>query len=101
MIDSHLSITCVLLFCFLQCFAERQANGEVEQDLLDTQVNPAVFEIAGHMIMKRKEDYETLTEERAEQLLAAVSLSQEAFAQVKALCLKAAEGAATACTAPQ
>lgn len=59
--------------------------GEVSPDLLDTQVNPAVWEISGHMVLKRKEDYEQAAEENAWRLLAEVSLSEERFQEVKAL----------------
>jgi hypothetical protein len=32
--------------------------GQVPAAQLDTGVNPAVFEIAGHMVLKRAQDYE-------------------------------------------
>jgi GDP-L-galactose phosphorylase len=67
----------------MQCFAERQARGEVEQEILDTQVNPAVWEISGHIVLKRRLDYESATEESAWRLLAEVSLTQERFDEVK------------------
>lgn len=58
-------------------------------ELLDTQVNPAVWEISGHMVLKRKEDYEGATEENAWRLLAEVSLSEERLEEVKELILEA------------
>lgn len=67
----------------MQCYAEKQALGEVNQELLDTQVNPAVWEISGHMVLKRKEDYEEATEDYAWRLLAEVSLSEDRFQEVK------------------
>lgn len=76
------------VFVFPQCFAERQARGEVEQEILDTQVNPAVWEISGHIVLKRRLDYESATEESAWRLLAEVSLTQERFDEVKKQCLK-------------
>lgn len=54
-------------------------------ELLDTQVNPAVWEISGHMVLKRKKDYEEASEENAWRLLAEVSLSEERFQEVCAL----------------
>lgn len=78
------------IFLFPQCFAEKQALGQVGQDILDTQVNPAVWEISGHIVLKRREDYESATEDYAWRLLAEVSLSEERFAYVKQLCLDAA-----------
>ncbi|RRT81885.1 hypothetical protein B296_00021101 [Ensete ventricosum] len=65
------------------CYAEKQALGEVSQELLDTQVNPAVWEISGHMVLKRKKDYEEASEAYAWRLLAEVSLSEERFHEVK------------------
>ncbi|KAK6946981.1 hypothetical protein RJ641_000454, partial [Dillenia turbinata] len=73
------------IFVFPQCYAEKQALGEVSAELLDTQVNPAVWEISGHMVLKRKKDYEEASEENAWRLLAEVSLSEERFREVTAL----------------
>ena len=72
-----------------QCYAEKQALGEVDAELLDTQVNPAVWEISGHMVLKRKKDYDEASEANAWRLLAEVSLSEERFAEVNALILEA------------
>jgi GDP-L-galactose phosphorylase len=73
------------IFLIPQCYAEKQALGEVNPELLDTQVNPAVWEISGHMVLKRKKDYEEASEANAWRLLAEVSLSEERFQEVKAL----------------
>ncbi|KAF5730529.1 GDP-L-galactose phosphorylase 1 [Tripterygium wilfordii] len=77
------------IFLFPQLYAEKQAIGEVSLELLDTQVNPAVWEISGHMVLKRKEDYEGACEENAWKLLAVVSLSEERFQEVTALIFEA------------
>ncbi|RWW30314.1 hypothetical protein BHE74_00016503 [Ensete ventricosum] len=77
------------IFCTLQCYAEKQALGEVSQDLLDTQVNPAVWEISGHIVLKWKKDYDKASEYYAWKLLAEVSLSEARFAEVKAYILEA------------
>ncbi|XP_020588018.1 GDP-L-galactose phosphorylase 1-like [Phalaenopsis equestris] len=71
------------IFIFPQCYAEKQALGEVSQELLETQVNPAVWEISGHMVLKRRKDYDEASEEYAWRLLAEVSLSEERFEEVK------------------
>ncbi|THU49327.1 hypothetical protein C4D60_Mb06t08410 [Musa balbisiana] len=71
------------IFLFPQCYAEKQALGEVGQDLLDTQVNPAVWEISGHMVLKRKKDYDEASEHYTWRLLAEVSLSEARFEEVK------------------
>ncbi|XP_057795285.1 GDP-L-galactose phosphorylase 1-like [Salvia miltiorrhiza] len=77
------------IFLFPQCYAEKQALGEVSSELLDTQVNPAVWEISGHMVLKRKVDYEEASEENAWRLLAEVSLSEERLEEVKELIFEA------------
>ncbi|XP_031286515.1 GDP-L-galactose phosphorylase 2 [Pistacia vera] len=77
------------IFLLPQCYAEKQALGEVSAEILDTQVNPAVWEISGHMVLKRKEDYEEASEENAWRLLAEVSLSEERFQEVNALIFEA------------
>lgn len=61
----------------------------MSQELLDTQVNPAVWEVSGHMVLKRKKDYEEASEENAWRLLAEVSLSEERFHEVNALIFEA------------
>ncbi|KAK3409448.1 hypothetical protein EUGRSUZ_J01579 [Eucalyptus grandis] len=72
------------VFLFPQCYAEKQARGEVSQELLETQVNPVVWEIGGHIVLKRREDFENALEDYAWRLLAEVSLSEESFREVKA-----------------
>ncbi|KAK3409441.1 hypothetical protein EUGRSUZ_J01570 [Eucalyptus grandis] len=72
------------VFLFPQCYAEKQARGEVSQELLETQVNPVVWEIGGHKVLKRREDFENASEDYAWRLLAEVSLSEESFREVKA-----------------
>ena len=61
----------------------------MSSELLDTQVNPAVWEISGHMVLKRKLDYEEASEENAWRLLAEVSLSEERLEEVKELIFEA------------
>lgn len=75
------------VFVIPQCFAERQAKGEVDQVVLDIRVNPAVWEISGHIILFRREDYERATEDYAWKLLAEVSLSENRFEDVKRMCI--------------
>ncbi|XP_059641088.1 GDP-L-galactose phosphorylase 2-like [Cornus florida] len=78
------------IFLFPQCYAEKQALGEINQELLDAQVNPAVWEISGHMVLKRRKDYNDASEEYAWRLLAEVSLSEARFEEVKSYILEAA-----------
>ncbi|KAG5002010.1 hypothetical protein AAZX31_08G308600 [Glycine max] len=77
------------IFLLPQCYAEKQALGEVSAELLETQVNPAVWEISGHLVLKRKKDYEEASEANACRLLAEVSLSEERFQEVTALVFQA------------
>lgn len=70
------------VFLIPQCYAEKQARDLVEAKYLDTQVNPACFEICGHMVLKRQEDFDDMTEEFTCDLLAQVSLSEEKFQSV-------------------
>ncbi|PKI67735.1 hypothetical protein CRG98_011948, partial [Punica granatum] len=77
------------IFLLPQCYAEKQALGEVSAELLDTQVNPAVWEISGHIVLKRREDFEGASEGNAWRLLAEVSLSEERFQEVNALIFEA------------
>lgn len=80
----------VFPFDGLQCYSEKQARGEVEQELLDTQVNPAVWEISGHMVLKRRKDYDEASEQYAWKLLSEVSLSEERFQEVEKYVCEAA-----------
>lgn len=74
------------VFLFPQCYSERQARGEVAPEYLDTGVNPAAFEIAGHLLLKRAEDFTRVDEAFACALLGQVSLSEERFQHVAGLC---------------
>lgn len=58
-------------------------------EILDTQVNPAVWEISGHIVLKRRQDYDEASEENAWRLLAEVSLSEARFEEVKAMIFEA------------
>lgn len=50
------------LFLFPNNYSAAKAAGSVPDDLLDTQVDPATFEIAGHLILKRSEDYSSISQ---------------------------------------
>lgn len=79
------------IFLLPQCYAEKQALGVVDQELLDTQVNPAVWEISGHIVLKRTKDYNDASEEYAWKLLSEVSISEERFEEVKGYISEAAD----------
>ena len=52
------------LFLFPNNFSRAKAEGTVPEDLLDTQVDPAAFEMAGHLILKRRQDYDAISQVR-------------------------------------
>lgn len=67
-----------------QCYAAKQAQNQVPKDVLDTGVNPAAFEIAGHMVLKRREDYEGMSQEQAWNILQHVSLTHDEMESLQA-----------------
>lgn len=79
------------VFVFPQCFAERMAHGQVPQHIVETGVNPAAFEIAGHILLKHGPDYSMCTEEGAWGLLATASLPEEYFEELIDLCFAEAK----------
>ena len=76
------------VFLIPQCFAERQAKGEIPEPIMATEVNPAAFEIAGHLPLKKRADFDAMDEEAAVDLLSIASLTEERFAEVKKLVLE-------------
>ena len=56
-------------------------------DVLETQVDPAAWEIAGHIVLKRQQDYDAVTQDSAWRLLELASCSEERFAEVACLAL--------------
>jgi len=71
------------VFLFPQKFDENKKAGLIPEDVLDTQVNPACFEIGGHMVLKRKEDYDQVCEEKICELLSYASLSKDEFKNIE------------------
>ena len=56
-------------------------------DILATQVDPAGWEIAGHIVLKLQEDYATVSQEWAWRLLSYASYPEDRFFQVACLAL--------------
>jgi GDP-L-galactose phosphorylase len=56
-----------------------QAKGQVPEEMLATMVDPAAFEICGHLVLKREVDYETITQDMAWQLLELASQDEQQF----------------------
>jgi len=75
------------LFLFPQCFQERVSKGFVPEWITDTGVNPAAFEISGHLLMKARQDFDMIDQEKACKLLEQVSLNAETFLKVCKICL--------------
>lgn len=44
--------------------------------MLDTQVDPAAFELSGHLVLKRAADFETVSEDSCWRLLECASLDE-------------------------
>jgi GDP-L-galactose phosphorylase len=60
-------------------FSHRAAKGEIPEDVAATGVNPAVFEISGHLLYKQQEDYDACTQDAAFKMLACASLTESDF----------------------
>lgn len=78
------------VFLVPQRYAARQAAGDVPERLLATGVNPAVWEVTGHMVLFRPDDYEAFTQDLAWELLEAISLEEGPFLEVARSCFGAA-----------
>mmetsp|Transcript_29651 Transcript_29651/g.40944 ORF Transcript_29651/g.40944 Transcript_29651/m.40944 type:complete len:419 (+) Transcript_29651:582-1838(+) len=76
------------VFLFPQCFAERKAQGLIDEDIIETDVNPAAFEICGHIVLKRAVDFEDATEAFTFRLLSAASLDADRFEEICKLCIQ-------------
>ncbi|BDA41606.1 GDP-D-glucose phosphorylase 1 [Coccomyxa sp. Obi] len=64
------------IFLFPNAFARAKAKGLVPEDLLDSQVDPAAFEISGHIIYKRSQDYDHVSQDAVWRLLSYASYSE-------------------------
>lgn len=67
------------VFLIPQKFSQRAAKGEIPEDVAATGVNPAVFEISGHLLYKQQDDYDDVTEAAAVKMLQCASLTKEDF----------------------
>ena len=52
---------------------------DIQLSVSDVQVDPAGFDISGHLVIKRKEDYDNITQERVWRLLSFASLGKAEF----------------------
>ena len=76
------------VFLIPQKFSQRIAKGEVPEDVVATGVNPAVFEISGHLLYKTREDYDACSQAAAQRMLECASLTEEDFYDTVALALE-------------
>ena len=67
------------VFLIPQVFSHRVAEGGDPEDVAATGVNPAVFEISGHLLYKQQDDYDACTQDAAFKMLACASLGEEEF----------------------
>lgn len=74
------------VFIWPQCFAERCAQGLIPAHLLEMGVNPAAFEISGHILLKRPQDYQSIVEADVTALLEQASLPEQRFLQLAKIC---------------
>ena len=75
------------LFLFPQCYQARISAGVVPEWILNTGVNPAAFEISGHLLMKTRDDFDALDETKACRMLEQVSLDESDFLDAVRICL--------------
>ena len=77
-------------FLFPNVFAAAKAAGRVPADLIDTCVDPACFELAGHMVFKRGADFDAPADAALAlvwRLLAAATPDEAAFEAIVDLAL--------------
>ena len=67
------------VFVIPQIFSHKIAQNKVPDWIVETGINPAVFEISGHMLFKREDDYEICSEAMASEILASASLDEDEF----------------------
>ena len=65
------------------CCLGLQARGTLPPEVLDTQVDPAAFELSGHLVLKRAADFEAVSEDSCWRLLECASLDEVRAAQPK------------------
>ncbi|KAI4980377.1 hypothetical protein ZWY2020_020862, partial [Hordeum vulgare] len=65
------------------CYAEKQTSGKASHEFLDITINPAVWELSGHLVLKRRKDYDEASEATLRRLLVEASLSGAEFQELK------------------
>jgi GDP-L-galactose phosphorylase len=67
------------VFLIPQIFSHKIAQNKIPDWIVETGINPAVFEISGHMLFKREEDYDICSEAMASEILASASIEEDEF----------------------
>jgi GDP-L-galactose phosphorylase len=75
------------IFLLPNAFAERKAKGTLPAEVLDSQVDPAAFELSGHLVLERAVDLETISEDVCWRLLECASLDEDHFMDVVCIAL--------------
>lgn len=76
------------VFLLPQCYAEKQALGKASQEFLDMRINPAVWELSGHLVLKRRKDYDDASEATLCRFLVEATLSGAEFQELKSCVLE-------------
>ncbi|XP_062228810.1 GDP-L-galactose phosphorylase 1-like isoform X2 [Phragmites australis] len=71
------------VFLLPQCYAEKQLLGKASQEFLDMRINPAIWELSGHLVLKRRKDYDEASETNVCRFLVEPSLSGTEFHELK------------------
>ncbi|KAL6616551.1 hypothetical protein ACP70R_038821 [Stipagrostis hirtigluma subsp. patula] len=65
------------------CYSEKQLLGKASQEFLDMRINPAIWELSGHLVLKRRKDYDEASEAKICNFLVEASLSGTEFQELK------------------
>lgn len=71
------------IFLLPQCYAEKQDLGKASQEFLEMRINPAIWELSGHLVLKRRKDYDEASEATLCRFLVEASLSETEFQVLK------------------
>jgi GDP-L-galactose phosphorylase len=69
--------------------------GKASQEFLDMRINPAVWELSGHLVLKRRKDYDEASEATLCRFLVEASLSGAEFQELKRRVLEFLASAST------
>ncbi|XP_066307673.1 GDP-L-galactose phosphorylase 2-like isoform X2 [Miscanthus floridulus] len=70
------------VFLLPQCYAEKQLLGKASQEFLDMRINPAIWELSGHLVLKRRKDYDEASEANICRFLVEAALSETEFQEL-------------------